>query len=301
MKRGAAGFTLVELLVVLLLASVVMTALLTMVLSSLTLYRTDTARAAVNQDVSVALTVITNDARQAGERMTRDAPALEVSGPVTARTLTVRRSLLDVVLPVCKDIRSGSSADVVFVSQPGKGNGGSGKLPDSCKASSDEVDFASWKAYRLAHGGSVNAYIYNPKTGRGENFDYDAEDGSGQHIHRGGGKWVNDYPVEDAPRVYLLEQLTYALQGGVLSLTRDRGEAQPFLPNVVSFEVDPYVPGPAGTPVKVTPAFPGKDQTWKDLAWLEVRITAKAQAGGRTVQRSFRSAFTPRNVFSADQ
>ncbi|MFB9993115.1 PilW family protein [Deinococcus oregonensis] len=296
-KGQADGFTLVELLVVMALSGIIMTALLGMVFSAQKLYQNDTARAAVNQDISVALNSLSNDGRQAGERMTSDFVALTVTGDPLSRVLTLRRGLLDVVLPVCKEVKAGTNTDVVFVSKNG---GGSGSFPANCKDDSNESGLGIWKAYRLAQGGSVNAYIYNPKTKIGETFTYDAEDGSGQHLHKSSGKWLNDYPTEDEPRVYMLEELKYFLQANVLYLAENGGVAQPFLPNVVSFEADPYIKGALGVSTKVSTDFPLGTQTWKDLQQLNVKITATAKAGTKTVQRDYSSSFTPRNVFSAD-
>lgn len=215
--RRAAGFTLIELLVTMLIGGIILLALLGLVDASQSLYRTDTARAAVNQDVSVALTALTNDTREAGERMPRDVPALEVTGAADARVLTVRRNLVDVVLPVCKDLKAGSSADVVFVSSPGNSPGK--KLPASCKSSSSEINFDVWKQYRLDQGGTVRVYVFNPKTGGGESFIYDREDNSGQHLHRASGKWQRDYPTEDEPRVYIIEERVYARDAATNTLT----------------------------------------------------------------------------------
>lgn len=297
MKGQQQGFTLVELLVVMALSGILLTALLGMVFSAQKLYQNDTARAAVNQDVSVALNSLSNDGRQAGERMNSDFVALTVTGDSLSRVLTLRRGLLDVVLPVCKEIKAGSNTDVVFVSKNG---GGGGSFPANCKNNSSEAGLDTWKAYRLAQGGSVMAYLYNPKTKIGESFTYDAEDGSGQHIHKSSGKWKNDYPVADEPRVYILEELKYFLQDDTLYLAENGGDPQAFLPNVVSFKVEPSVTNAAGVASKVTGDFPGASQNWKDLTQLDVTLTATAKAGARVVQREYLSSFTPRNVFSAD-
>ena len=228
-----AGFTLIELLVVMAVSGILITALLSVVSSSQRLYAVDTVRGAVNQDVSVALTAITNDARELGEQTNSDFPALVVTGSALSRVLTIRRNLIDVVLPVCKDIKSGSNTDVVFISK----NGGSG--PADCQSTSAAAGFQTWINFRIANGGTINAYVYDPVTGLGENFIYDAEDSSGQHLHKSGPNWTNDYPTTDNPRVYVLEQHSYFLSGGKLYLTTDTGTPQAYLPNVVSFEVYP--------------------------------------------------------------
>ena len=294
-SNRSAGFTLIELLVVMAVSGLLITALLSVVSSSQRLYAVDTVRGAVNQDVSVALTAITNDARELGEQTNSDFPALVVTGTTLSRVLTIRRNLLDVVLPVCKDIKSGSNTDVVFISK----SGGSG--PANCQTTSAAAGLQAWINFRIANGGTVNAYIYDPVTGLGENFIYDAEDSSGQHLHKSGPNWTNDYPTADSPRVYVLEQHSYSLSGGTLYLTTDTGTPQAYLPNVVSFEVYPYVLDSTNTPIAVTGDFPPSGKNWKNVTSLQVRLTGNAKAGITTVQRSFTSNFTPRNVFSADQ
>lgn len=291
-----AGFTLVELLVAMALGGVLIAALLSVVSSSQRLYAVDTARGSVNQDVSVALTAITNDVRELGEQMNSDFPALQVTGPALSRVVTIRRNLLDVVLPVCKDIKAGSNTDVVFISK----NGG-GSTSAACQSTSMAEGFQKWIDYRVSHGGSVNIYIYDPVTKLGENMIYDAEDNSGQHIHKTGVKWLNDYPSVNNPRVYILEQHAYSLSGTTLFLADGTGAPQAYLPNVVSFEVTPYIFDTSNAAIALTGDFPPTGNNWKDLTSLQIRLTGNARAGITTVQRSFTSTFTPRNVFSADQ
>lgn len=290
------GFTLVELLVVIALGGLLITALLDLVLSSQRLYQADTARAAINQDVSVAIAAISNDVRQAGERLSADFPAISVRGAAGARSITVRRSLLDAVLPVCETIKGGSSDDNVFITR----NGNKGSLPAACKDNASEVGFGTWIKYRQDNGGKVDAYLYDPVTGLGEVFVYDAEDGSGQKLHKGSGKWVNSYPIANEPRVYLLEETTYAQSGSVLTLKRGSQDAVAFLPNVQSFEIEPVV-ADGNTLTAVTGNFPTATDSWKDLNTIRLKLTANQQVGGKTVSRTFTSEFVPRNVFSENQ
>lgn len=297
MNAARQGFTLTELLITMAIGGAILTAVLQLVFSAQRLYQTDTARSAVNQDAGVAITAMTNELRQAGERLTRDFPALSIDGAPGAERVTVRRSLLDAVLPVCKDIKGGSNANVVFVSKKG---GPSGKYPDTCKDTSTEVGFNDWISYRKAQGGSVPVYIFDPVTGLGELFDYAAEDSSGQHIHRESGKWEHDYPVENNPRLYMLEQLIYQQSGSFI--TRQAGDepAVEFLPGVTSFDLRPIIVS-GGKETVVTGAFPAAPLSWKDLLRLDVSVTAQQQVGGRSVARTFTSSFVPRNVFSEDR
>ena len=291
------GFTLVELLIVMALGGLLLTVLLQLVLSSQRLYQSDSARAAINQDVSVAIAAISNDVRQAGERLSADFPAVQVTGAAGKRSITVRRSVLDIVLPVCKDIKSGTATDVVFVSKKG---GGGGSLPANCKEDSSEVGFDAWINYRKANGGTVDAYLYDPVTGLGELFSYDAEDGSGQHLHKGPGKWLNNYPVVNQPRVYILEETTYTQDGSLVTLKRGSQAAAAFLPNVQTFEIEPIITD-GGVLTTITGNFPTTTDSWKDLHTVRLSLTASQKAGGKTISRTFESEFVPRNVFSENQ
>lgn len=295
------GFTLTELLIAMAIGGIIMTALLQLVFSAQRLYQTDSARTAVNQNASVALTAMTNDLRQAGERLTRDFPALSVDGPAGQERVTMRRSVLDAVLPVCKDVKGGTATDVVFVSKEDKGKGKSGTLPPNCKDSSAEVGFNEWIAYRKAQGGTVDAFIYDPVTGLGETFVYDAEDGSGQHIHRGGGKWLNDYPVENKPRVYMMEQVSYQQSGTYLMRQVGSDDAIAYLPGVTGFDVRPVTLNAAGAETTISGNFPAAPLTWKDLYRLDIVLTAQQRVGSQTVSRTYTSSFVPRNVFSEDR
>ncbi|GGS10255.1 type II secretion system protein [Deinococcus sedimenti] len=298
MNGARSGFTLTELLIVMAVSGIVMTALLNLVFSSQRMYQADMARVAVNQNASVALTAMTNDLRQAGERMTRDVPALLVSGSKGSETITMRRSILDAVLPVCKDVKAGTATDVVFVSK--KGGGKADKYPDGCKDTSTELGLDEWKAYRIKQGGKVDAYIYDPVTKVGEMFVYDAEDNSGQHIHRGGGKWLNDYEADHSPRLYIMEEVSYQQDGTYLTRKVGTGDAVRYLPGVTEFDIQPFVLQ-SGTPTVVTGSFPTSPLTWKDLYRLDIVLTAQQKVGTSTGTRTFTSSFVPRNVFSEDR
>lgn len=295
--NAKAGLTLTELLVTMAVGTIVISAVLGLVSGAQRLYQVDSARAAVNQNASVAVAALTNDLRQAGERLPRDFPALTVDGASGAERVTVRRGVVDTVLPVCRAVNAGSSS-VVFVSMHGAAKGAA--APAGCAATSAEAGLGEWTAYRAANGGSVQAFILDPVTGRGELFMYAGEDGSGQHVRRGAGRWVNNYPVENSPRVYLIEQLVYRQSAD--TLTRQEGEQPevPYLPGVTGFDVQPVV-SVLGADQVVTGAFPVAPQSWKDLVRLDVTLSARQRVGTRSAERTFTSSLVPRNVFSEDR
>ena len=69
--RSSSGFSMLELLVGMTVAFVVMSAALGVALSARDLFRSDQARAGLNQDLRSAKQLLVTDLRQAGERLRR--------------------------------------------------------------------------------------------------------------------------------------------------------------------------------------------------------------------------------------
>lgn len=282
------GLTLVELLVTMLISGLLMILTLGVVNGNRRLYDTDSRRIEVNQNLQSALRVVSNDVRQTGERLGSSFPALEISsGP--SDTITLYRNLLDVVLPVCQDLKSGSSKDIVPVARQ------SGKTGDDCKNPS-AIRLSSWRDYRVARGGAVEVYIYDPVKKWGETFTYDAEDVSGQHIHRRGGKWANDYDTDNSPVLYVLEKRQYAVTGGQLTLSVNGGPAEPVAPGISSLKV----PLTMKDGVVLTGDFPTPTTTWKDARSVTLILSGSSTSQGKTTSRTLSEAVTPRNIFSAE-
>ena len=225
------GFSLVEMLVALTVFSLVGAAALTLATSARKVFEQDRNRTAVNQNLRSGIDLLGIDVRQAGERMPGDAPAIEITNGASNAPdqLTVRRNLLDYVLPVCKNINNTSAADAVFVAK----NGG-GSVPPGCAPVPDSNgdgwpdNIEAWRNYRIANGGSVLAYIYNPVTHFGEFFHYDAEDNSDFHIHRANtDNWQYDYPKNQQPRIYIIDQKRFLLSGDVLQYIANEDTAHP--------------------------------------------------------------------------
>ncbi len=286
---SAKGLTLVELLVALGIAVLILGLSLSLVLSSRRLYTLDQTRTALNQNLRAALDLLGADIRQAGERTPMDFPAVQVSG---GNTLVLRKNLLDVVLTLCdrNGIRAGSSQDVLFVArrdnnpppqclpQDGNGNGWDDRLE-------------AFARYRQENGGEVTLYLYDPTTGNGEFFPYDAEDQSRFHIHRARGRWAADYPGNGTTRIYALEERRYLLQGDTLSLALNGNTLNPLR----------LVDRVAGLRVVVRTQdgrthtdFGGRGQRWTDVAAILVEVTV--QEGGRS--RTLGGEYFPRNVLS---
>jgi Tfp pilus assembly protein PilW len=147
--------------------SVVGAAALSLALSARGVFEQDQQRTTINQNLRSGVDLLGIDVRQAGERLPGNAPAIEIiNGASNAPDeLLVRRNLLDFVLPVCKNVNSTSAADAVFIAKKGGGSvpPGCSPVPDA-NADGWPDNLGAWRDYRLTHGGSVLAFIYNPVT-----------------------------------------------------------------------------------------------------------------------------------------
>ncbi len=293
------GFSLVELLVSLALASVVGAGVMTLALDARNVFEQDQRRATVNQNLRSGMDLMGIDVRQAGERLPGDAPAVEVTNGTSgaADSLVLRRNLLDYVLPLCKDINAGTSADSVFVGKKKI----TGAVPPGCSPVPDSDhdgwpdNLQAWRAYRIANGGSVLAYIHNPVTGNGEFFPYDAEDNSTFHIHRGNGvAWQYDYAMNQNPRVYLIEQKRYRLSGDTLQciLNENTSAALNLVNHLKDFQVRALLDD-GSVLTSMTATTP-----WTRLYALELRLEGTETFGKRTIDRTLVSRFFPRNILS---
>lgn len=296
-RASSDGFSILELLVALAILSVVGAASLSLALSSRGVFEQDQQRTTINQNLRSGIDLLGIDVRQAGERLPGNAPAVQIvdggSGP---DQLILNRNLLDYVLPVCKDINSGTAKDVAFVAKKGGGS-----VPPGCAPVPDADgdgwpdNIEAWRNYRLANGGAVLAYIYNPVTKLGEFFTYDAEDKSDFHIHRANtNQWANDYPTGQQPRIYIMEQKQYLLSGDILQyvLNGDAAHAYNLVDHLVDFQARAlYDDGTASNSMPVT-------SDWTHLQSVEVTLVGSSTFAGRTMRRTLVSRFFPRNILS---
>jgi type IV pilus assembly protein PilW len=281
------------------IGSVVTAGVMTLALSARQVFEQDQRRSTVNQNLRSGMGLLGIDVRQAGERMPGDAPAVEVvngsSGAPDA--LVLRRNLLDYVLPLCKDINAGSSADSVFVGKKKI----TGSVPPGCSPVPDTNsdgwpdNMEAWREYRIANGGRVLAYIHNPVTGNGEFFTYDAEDNSTFHIHKANpGNWQYDYVMNQQPRIYIIEQKRYLLNGDTLQcvLNENTSAALNLVNHIRDFQVRALLDdGTVLTSMTST-------TKWTRLYALEIRLDGSEAFGLRDIDRTLVSRFFPRNILS---
>ena len=302
MRRG--GFTLVEILVALGIASLLLGVILSTTLGHRRLNALDQNRTAANQNLRAALDILVADLRQAGERLPPDFPAVEVRN---GTELVLRRNLFDVVLSLCDRNGISGDQDNIPVADRNPPEEASTEYIEACRfrdedenGLDDRID--AWRNYRCGldgdpacqtdNGGEVvRVYIHDPSTGRGEWFDYDGEDdgedGSGVRIHRGNpGRWQNSYgPLS---RLYILEERRYFLSGTVLNLAENGGGGRGLVGDVVSLQIKAR----AGNSTYIN--FPPPGVSWTSLEYVEV--TVKSRLGN--VERALSTQAVPRNVFS---
>jgi type IV pilus assembly protein PilW len=291
---------MIELLVALTVVGVIAGATLTIALSSRGMFETDRQRTAINQNLRAGIDLLGIDIRQAGERLPFDAPAVTiVDGAGGAPdTLILRRNMLDYVLPVCKKITAGSSADTVFVARVTVPP--SGKIPQGCKPVPDEDsdgwpdNLQAWRDYRIAQGGEILAYLHNPVTEQGEFFVYDDEDASTFHLHKSNAdSWQHSYSINQEPRIYILDQRSFLLDGDVLQciINEDTAGALNLVNHMRDFQVQAvFQDGSTAS------TLAGKQ--WTDLESVEVMLVAGESFAMRDMDRTVVTNFFPRNVLS---
>ena len=296
---SSSGFSIIELLVALSVGSLIAGAAMAITLSSQRMFQTDQNRTTINQNLRSGMDLLGIDVRQAGERLPHDIPAIEITDGASGApdTMTLRRNILDPVLPVCKSINSGSSADSIFVGKKkvtGKVPAGCNPVPDS-NGDGWPDNLEVWREYRINNGGVVLAYIYNPTTHVGEFFQYDQEDNSTFHIHRlNSGSWVHDYDITDQARIYIIEQQTFRLQADVLQsvVNGDTSNAMNLVSRVQDFQVHAHLQD--GT---VLDAMSSSSE-WSNLNSIQITLVGGSKFGGRSMQRELSTHFFPRNVLS---
>lgn len=297
--RTEAGMTVVELLVAMALASVLATALLGLMTGNVKLFNTDSSRITVGQNLQSSMLMMSNDVRQLGEGLSSSFPSLKVTEDGSGNhAITIRKNVIDTVLPVCDDVKAGSNQDNIPFAEPAKS-----KQTPTCLDPDNNIA-APWEAYRLAQGGAVEAYIYDPVTQQGEFFTYDAIDSSGFKIHKANDhKWTHSYMAENSPRLYLLEERTYSIVNGQLALQENRGESKPVSPDITQLTVKYlYKNGTTGNGTFPPPPIAGTPgPTWKDVDTLSLTVQGFARVGNQKQVRSMTESISPRNNQAVEQ
>jgi len=285
-----------ELLVAVTLAMIIGGAALALALASRDMYETDLARTRVNQNLRSAMDFLGIDIRQTGERLPAGFPALLLTDGASGApdTLAVRRNLVSAVMPLCQSIAVGSSAAQIYVAQGTTPPQGCAPVPDD-NADGFPDNMGVWRQYRLARGGEVSAYLYNPVNNSGQFFRYDNEDGTNLFLHKADSDtWQFDFPVGDMCRIYILEERSYGLSGELLQITFNGDTANPV--NIVD-HVSDFQAFARLNDSSIVQSFAATDD-WLDLRAIGVTVQGQAEHGDAVIDRTWSSEFFPRNILS---
>jgi hypothetical protein len=280
-----AGFTMMELLVSGALGAILLTLIVGSSVASRNNYRRDLVRARSNESVRGVLDIIAADARLAGENLGAGFPAVEVSDGGASDTLIVRRNLLSEVLPLCTSLVLGSSTNAAFAI-PGSTAG--------CIYSGQTSSYNAWRNYRIAQGGSVDAYIWDSSAKQGEFFKYVAESNNGTtySIQRAG-TWTRAYPSSSSS-IYMLEEWRFQRTGNTLQIVTNQDAAAPadLAYNITNFNIQvDYKDGTNATSLS-------SSGVWTNIRYLTGTLTSQERIGGVDYPRTLNGYFFPRNVLS---
>ena len=250
---------------------------------------TDMARTRLTQNLRGALDIIGADVRIAGENLGSAFPAILVTdnGSGTPDTLTLRRNIINEVLPVCQAVSAGNSQ--VYFAIPGNVAG--------CTRTGHANDYTKWRTQRLADSDqNVRAFIWDSAAKLGEYFDYtnEVDTGTAYYIVRGGApSWSRTYPVGSSS-VYMLEEWKFDVSTNMLRVTR---EQQTGSINNVSFRINNFQVRILMQDNTVKTAFAATD-SWSQIKAVEITLTGDDEYSKNLITRSVSSQFFPRNVLS---
>ena len=280
------GTTIVELLAASLLGLMLLAMILTTMTANRSLYKKDVVRTRINQNLRGAMDIIGMNVRLAGENLGPNFPAVELSDGNNGQpdTLTLRRSLIAEVLPVCVALNQGSGNGLQFA-VPGTQAG--------CIYSGQTTSYNSWRSYRVDHDGSVPAFIWNPSAKIGEVFTYqnEVDNGSSYTLLRQG-QWQHSYPIGSA--AYMLEEWRFDMVEDTLELIRNEDAANPI---DIAFALSNFQVRILLTDGTSKTSFSVND-SWTKIQGVDVVVTGRETFSGRQIERSLTSRFFPRNVLS---
>jgi len=282
---GEAGYTIVEMLVsgslgVLLLALIVGSSV-----ASRNNFRKDLVRSRSNESLRGVIDIVAGDARLAGENLGAAFPAVEVVDSGISDSLIIRRNLMGEVLPLCSNIAIGTNTNASFAI-PGSVAG--------CTYSGQTTNYNAWRNYRIAQGGSVDAYIWDSSAKLGEFFKYvnEQNSGTGYSIQRIG-TWSRAYP-STSTSIYMLEEWRFQKTGNSLQLIKNQNFATPsdLAYNVTAFDMlVTYKDSTTAPSLSAAGA-------WTNIKFLTGTLTSSETIGGKNYPRTLNGYFFPRNVLS---
>lgn len=298
---------MVELLVTIVVAAILLTAVLGITFSSQRLFGADRSRTELNQNLRAVLDIVGNDVRVAGERLNSFSGSATVQHPLAAVELSggtqlyLRRNLLDETLPLCQGFLSTSGTEIQ-IARASEGDGVTlGANPECFLDATSDSDgngipdaLEAWREYRSANGPAVGAFIYTVATNKFDFFLYDS-DPNDDRIGRVASTLDFDYEISEKPAVIMVEERRYRLNGEVLELIINGDTDNPLrlVNRVTAFRVAAVMSD--GTQLT---DYVGRGSDWAQLVGVELSITAMVREGARQVERTITSRYFPRNVLS---
>lgn len=315
-RRDSAGFSLLEMLVALAVMGIIAALLVPLLLGARQSLQADQVRVGVNQQLRSASDLVGADIRTAGERFpSRSALQLQPIEIVKGSNddpdeIILRRNLWEGTLPLCQNNLSGNSQNVTVAAPPNP-NSSWNTYPE-CIQPYLQNDFprniaeVRELANEIGENGILRGYIWNPAlndgAGAGEFFNFEVPPpgtGQGQGQNRqlrrvGGGSWQHTHLRDEFPRIYILEERRYRLNGEILELVIN-GDEDGALRAVAGITgmVAQYLLDDDSV-VDVLPASMG----WRNIRGVSVTFTSAEEQGREATDRTLASTFFPRNVLS---
>lgn len=284
---GPTGLTLVELLIASAISILILALLVPIVMGSRRLYTLDQSRTGVNQDLQAAMSMIGDDLRQAGQGLlyagagyNSSPKPIVVTAGTPGDTLEVwfARSGTNVPTPI--GLCGNHTASFIPVASSsnncGQGDANNNNIPDVAEP---------FNNYRIAQGGSIQAYLYNPTLLTGKLITLTGGSGTATNysfIYTGSSSGT----YGQGSSLMLVDRRQYSLSGGQLLLSENGGPGRAIMVGVTLFRVEP-----------LTAAGTAWSPSMQLSALSRVRVTLTA-ADPQGVTRTQTNDFFPRNFLS---
>ncbi len=336
------GFTLVELIVTTLIASTVLALSLQLITDQRKQFLTDQLRSQNSQTLRTGMNLIGDGIRSAGDNLQNDTelPVISVIDKDDSENdtdhdkLIVQRQLIKNTLRLCADLSNGETELTVFKPNDSSCTLGQSPAPSGFDVSvdvfrtfrsqvdgNDTFDTTSVPSVGTCNEESVWAYIHDPVNKRGEFFNYafETSDANGNYLHRcDDDQWEYEYEhrpqFRDNPKIYLLEEEEFRLNGEVLELVKNRQDSADDIlrvtNNIQALEIE--VTTDSGSSTSFNPDVMTNETPWStirdEFQYVSVRLQAKDVAesdllarknsSGEEQEIDILSKFFPRNASS---
>lgn len=283
--------------------------LLPLVLGSRDALRGDQRRTGVNQALRIPAEIIGNDIRMAGERFARlsntglQPVEIIAGGSGAPDQIILRRNLSDDVLPVCESVTGTQNSIRVYRDSTWLANTTSPSYPECGPV----IDPDGWPrnlrsvqdlADDTTSDGILRGFLFNPAAGSGQFFNFSItsspDPSSGQILRQGSGPTWAGYPLENRPRIYILEERRYRLEDGFIELVVNGRDDEPLRVAADVSELRFQYVLDDGQVTGIMPA----DMGWRNIRSVEVLITGEQAEGADQTERTLAYRFFPRNVLS---